>query len=176
MIRSRSRGVAAVFLVSAAMVSDPVSGQTHFLMGGGLSNPMSDLGQVVDGGYNGRIGLEIGFPMFPLSIRGEGEIHRFPGAAGVGHLTVPAASASAVFSFGGLGMSPYAVAGIGKYRFDYSASFGEVAASYRGFHGGFGVHVGAMGAGAFIEARFVHVQRPGGPGARYIPLTLGIKL
>jgi hypothetical protein len=45
-----------------------------------------------------------------------------------------------------------------------------------GFHGGFGVNLGALGFGGFAEIRFINVSTESATNFRYIPVTVGIRL
>ncbi len=160
-------------LLTALLLALPAAahGQTRLLLGGGLSTPNGDLADAVNTGLHGRVGLQVGVPVFPVSFRGEGGYHRFPEKGGDDNTTMLTGSFSAVLSFGGIGLSPYAIAGIGQYRMDSSA--GE-AVTNSGFHGGFGVSIGALGVGGFAEIRVVNINGENGD-VRYIPVTVGLR-
>ncbi|MBU00944.1 MAG: hypothetical protein CME14_06715 [Gemmatimonadetes bacterium] len=79
---------------------------------------------------------------------------------------------SAVLGLGGIGLQPYLLAGIGSYRLDAGGT--EGAQTNRGFHGGFGVGIGALGFGGFAEIRLVSISGDTG-NTRYIPVTLGLR-
>ena len=64
------------------------------------------------------------------------------------------------------------MAGIGSYRLDPGGT--EEAKTNRGFHGGFGVGIGALGFGGFAEIRLVNISGDTG-SIRYIPVTLGLR-
>jgi hypothetical protein len=52
---------------------------------------------------------------------------------------------------------------------------GVDAVSDNGFHGAFGVNIGALGFGGFGEVRLVNVNQSAGD-ARFVTATLGIRL
>ena len=77
-----------------------------------------------------------------------------------------------ILGLGGIGLQPYLLAGIGSYRLDAGGT--EEAQTNRGFHGGFGVGIGALGFGGFAEIRFVSISGDT-RNIRYIPVTLGLR-
>lgn len=170
------RVILPALLALAVLLPETAAAQLRFQVGGGLSRPAGDFGDLVDSGYQGRVGLQLGFPLFPLSVRAEGEASRFPAARlSDGHATLLGGNLSAVLTLGGVGISPYFLAGVGRYRLDYSDDF-EVsdATSGTGYHGGVGLELGLLGFGGFVEARFVNVSRDAGD-VRTIPITVGIR-
>jgi hypothetical protein len=177
MRRSLSRAVLVALAAAALCAPRPASAQVHFLIGGGLSSPSGDFGNAADVGYQGRAGIQIGFPVFPLSFRAEGELDRFSLKAGSGHATIGAGTASAILSLGGVGVSPYVIAGIGTYRTSATATVLGVQVSTHatdvGYHIGLGVKAGFMGFGLFGEARFVDIATSGSH-TRYFPITVGL--
>ncbi|GIT52341.1 MAG: hypothetical protein Ct9H300mP15_25540 [Gemmatimonadota bacterium] len=54
-------------------------------------------------------------PVFPVSLRGEGEIHQFSKPTGAENTTMLDGTLSAVLGLGGIGLQPYLLAGIGSY-------------------------------------------------------------
>ncbi len=162
---------AAVFCVPSS-----ASGQVHFIVGGGLSKPSSNLSDLVDSGYHGRLGIQAGFPLFPLAFRVEGDANRFPATnSSSGHATIVAGTASAVLSLGGVGISPYVVGGLGKYRTSFSSELGLGGATTdTGYHLGVGISAGILGFGGFVEARWVNISASGG-NLRYFPITVGLR-
>ena len=119
--------------------------------------------------------VQLGVPVFPVSLRAEAAYHKFNALTGAGTMTQLNGALSAVLSLGGIGIGPYFFGGIGKYRQDFSSEFalGD-AATDSGIHAGFGVEAGILGFGGFAEARFVNVSAAGGD-LRYVPITIGIK-
>ena len=162
-------------VLALALLPTIAEAQARLMIGAGLSQPSGDFADSVDTGLHGRVGLQIGVPVFPVSFRGEGELHKFSEKAGTDNSTTMLnGTLSAVVSLGGIGLSPYVIAGIGTYRLDDSSAADAV--SNRGFHGGFGVSLGALGLGGFAELRLVNISGTAGAGGtRYFPLTVGIR-
>ena len=146
--------------------------QVRLIIVGGLSQPNGDFTNQVNTGLHGRAGLQVGVPVFPVSLRGEGEIHQFSKPTGAENTTMLDGTLSAVLGLGGIGLQPYLLAGIGSYRLDPGGT--EEAKTNRGFHGGFGVGIGALGFGGFAEIRLVNISGDTG-NIRYIPVTLGLR-
>ena len=165
------RRFALLALLAIAFTPLGVEAQARLMIGGGLSQPTGDFGNDVDSGMHGRVGLQVGVPVFPLSLRGDGEFHKFSEASGVGDTKLLAGALSVVLSLGGIGISPYVLAGVGTYRVDNGVDSPETD---RGIHGGFGVSLGALGFGGFAEVRLVNIDGVAGK-TRYIPLTVGLR-
>lgn len=170
------RFILPTLLTILLLLPDPAAAQLRFQVGGGLANPVGDFSDAVESGYQGRVGLQLGFPLFPLSFRAEGEASRFPAAQmSDGHASLLGGNLSAVLGLGGLGVSPYILAGLGSYRLDYSDEFGAAdATTHAGYHGGVGLDLGLLGFGGFVEARFVSISRDAGD-VRTIPITVGVR-
>ncbi len=167
------RRIALLALVALALPA-AVDAQARLMVGGGISSPSGDFADAVDAGKHGRVGLQVGVPVFPVSLRAEGEIHSFSEATGGGKANLINGTISAVLSLGGIGLSPYVIAGVGSYRFDADAA--EAAVTNRGIHGGFGVSIGALGFGGFAEVRLVNIDGDGdGDDSRYIAGTIGFR-
>ncbi len=167
------RRIVLTGLCAAFLLPTQAQAQARLLLGGGLSNPNGNFSNSTDSGFHGRVGLEVGIPVFPVSIRGEGEVHRFSESSGGGNTDLVDGTVSAVLSLGGIGLSPYVIAGVGTYRI--SPSVGDVVTN-GGFHGGFGVSIGALGFGGFAEIRLVNINgKNGAEDVRYIPITVGVR-
>ncbi len=168
---------AAFVALAAALFTVPasVSAQVHLILGAGLSEPSGNLSNVVNSGYHGTVGLQIGVPLFPLSARVEGDVNRFPAVGGgSGNLTIADGTVSAVLSLGGVGISPYVLGGLGEYHTSYGSELGGGSATDVGYHAGVGLSAGLLGFGGFVEARFVSIHATGGD-LRYFPITLGVR-
>ena len=161
-------------LTNLALALTPVicRAQVRLLIGGGLSQPNGDFSEQVNTGLHGRVGLQVGVPVFPLSLRGEGEIHQFSKPTGAKNTAMLNGALSAVLGLGGIGLQPYLLAGMGSYRLDSRST--ELPETSRGIHGGFGVGIGALGFGGFAEIRFVSISGDIRK-TRYIPVTLGLR-
>ena len=160
--------LALVALVLPAALNAPA----RLMVGGGISNPLGDFADAVNAGKHGRVGLQVGVPVFPVSVRAEGEVHSFSEATGGEKAQLINGTISGVLSLGGLGLSPYVLAGLGSYRYDDSATADAVV--NRGYHGGLGASIGALGFGGFAEARYVKIQGDGGD-RNYVALTVGFR-
>jgi len=173
---TRSSGVAAAALSAFTALLLPVSAraQIRFQPSAGISNPTSDFGDIVDGGYHGRLGLRADIPLFPLSFQVEGELNHFPGSTS-GSANVVGGNFSVVLSLGGIGLSPYVLGGLGYYHTSFSDEFtGMSSSSDKGFHVGFGVDIGLLGFGGFVEGRYVRVSRAG-TDAQWLPVSFGVR-
>jgi len=177
MRRSSSRAALVALAAALVLVPASASAQVHFVIGGGLSSPSGDFGKAVDLGYQGRAGIQFGFPMFPLSFRAEGEVNRFSNKGGSGHATIAGGSASAILSLGGVGVSPYLIAGLGDYRTSATVDVLGVPMTAHstdfGYHLGLGLKAGVMGFGGFAEVRFVDIATSGSH-TRYFPISVGL--
>lgn len=159
----------AVFLLPAAVEAQV----PRFMAGGGISTPTGDFKDRAEMGYHGRLGVQLGAPAFPLAGRLEGEYHSFGQAGALPKVNVLNGALSAVLTLDGVGITPYFVAGIGRYRVDIDVA-GTDPATETGFHGGFGVNLGAVGLGGFAEFRVVQINT--GSKTRYFPLSVGLRL
>jgi len=161
-----------VILLAAFLLPVAAEAQARLLLGGGLTRPTGDFSNSLESGYHGRVGLQIGVPVFPISLRGEGEVHTLAEMPGDDNTSIINGALSAVLSLGGIGLTPYVLAGFGQYRVADSGD--DAPVSNRGYHGGFGAALGALGAGAFFEIRLVNVTGLG-QTTRYIPVTVGLR-
>ena len=161
--------LAAFLLPSAAEAQMP-----RFMAGVGLSTPTGDFSDAADMGYHARAGLQLGTPTSPLAGRLEGEYHRFGISETDNNLSVLNGALSAVLSLDGVGITPYFLAGVGRYRLNTDID-GSEANSETGFHGGFGVNIGAVGPGGFVEFRVVQINTDVYK-RRYFPISVGFRL
>jgi opacity protein-like surface antigen len=161
--------LAAFLLPAAAEAQVP-----RFMVGGGISTPTGEFNDRAEIGYHGRLGVQLGAPAFPLAGRLEGEYHTFGQAGVLPKVNVLNGALSAVLALDGVGITPYFLAGIGRYRVDIDMA-GLDPATETGFHGGFGVNIGAIGLGGFAEFRVVQINTAGSK-MRYFPLSVGLRL
>jgi hypothetical protein len=157
----------ALVLVPAALHAQP-----RLMAGAGLSTPIGDFGDAAEVGWHGAVGLQLGFPGVPVAIRGDGGYHSFGEASPVPKTSMLAGALSAVVELPGVGLIPYLLGGVGMYR---TSVDGFDPTSDSGFHGAFGVNVGALGFGGFGEVRLVNVSASGG-SARFVTMTVGFRL
>lgn len=164
--------VMAGFLLPAAAEAQ----LPRIMAGGGLSTPTGDFNDAAEVGYHGRVGLQMGAPAFPLAGRLEGEYHSFGQTTGLPKYKVLNGTLSAVLELQGTGISPYFLAGIGRYRVDADLAGLETdPTTETGFQGGFGVNIGALGFGGFAEFRVIQINTEGNK-IRYFPVSVGFRL
>lgn len=163
--------VLAGFLIPAAAEAQ----LPRIMAGGGLSTPTGDFNDVAEVGYHGRLGLQMGAPAFPLAGRLEGEYHSFGQTTGLPEWSVLNGALSAVLELQGTGISPYFLAGIGRYRVKAELGADETTSTETGFQGGFGVNIGALGFGGFAEFRVIQINTEGSK-IRYFPVSVGFRL
>lgn len=165
----------AVFLALA--LPSTVEAQPRFLVAGGFSGPTGDLSETADAGYHAQVGLFVSIPTIPLGLRGDGFVHRL-GAPDVTveNTQVLGGTLSVVYELPGIGLVPYFLAGMGAYQIEAGPVGAAVKTNDNGFHGGFGVNVGAgTGVGAFAEIRYIRINGDGTTSS-LIPLTFGLRL
>lgn len=162
---------AAVVLLSAPAA---VAAQVRLLAGAGLSTPIGDFSDVAEAGWHGMAGLQLGVPAIPIALRADGGYHKFGQAAANPSSSMLSGSLSLVLNLPGVGLVPYILGGVGSYRTSVDVA-GVDAVSDSGFHGAFGVNIGALGFGGFGEVRLVNVSQSGGD-ARFVTATLGLRL
>ena len=167
----------------------------HLAVGGGLSLPTGDMGNIFDAGFNGQGSIIIKAKSWPVAFRADGLYSRFnmkttgvltpgghPGVVadkGVGH--VGAFTGNLVIPFGSGGISPYILGGGGIYTTRFHTNV-LPAAEHQvkgGFDvgGGFNFHLSPIVDG-FIEARF-HSFDPnsklfGKTQFAFVPITVGL--
>lgn len=163
-------------LIALAFLSTPAVGaaQVSLFGGAGLSRPFGDFGEVAESGWHALAGLQVGVPDIPIRLRADGSYHAFGAAAGLPESSMLAGAGSLVITLPGVGLVPYILGGVGQYRLKFDAT-GIDAVTDNGYHGGFGVNVGAMGFGGFAELRVVNVSQSVGD-ARFVAVTLGLRL
>jgi hypothetical protein len=143
------------------------------LMGGvGLSTPFGDLADDAEVGWHALAGLQLGFPTLPVALRADGAYHSFGEASPSPKTNMLSGHLSVVVILPGVGLSPYLLGGVGMHR---TSVDGQEAESDSGFHGAFGVDIGALGFGGFGEARVVSINRAEGD-ARFVTFTIGFRL
>lgn len=148
------------------------SAQVRIMAGGGLSTPIGGFGDAADPGWHLGGGLQLGVPSIPVGLRADGAYHSFGQASPAPKTSMLSGALSVVVTLPGVGLVPYFLGGIGAYR---TSIEGLDATSNRGFHGAFGVNIGALGFGGFAEARLVSVSGDGG-SSRFVTATVGIRL
>jgi hypothetical protein len=164
----------STLLAVVAFLSLPLAleGQVRLLAGGGLSTPVGDFGDAAEAGWHLTGGMQLAVPAIPIALRGDGTYHSFGQASSAPSVDTLSGTLSLVFNLPGVGLVPYLLAGVGAYR---TTAEGFDAVSDNGFHGAFGVNIGAIGFGGFGEVRFVNINQSVGD-ARFVTATLGFRL
>ena len=162
-------------LIALALAIGPAvaQAQPRLVLGGGITSPNGDFKDSANTGYHVRLGLELGLPTLPVSLRADGDFHRLAEAdPAFEATTILGGAVGAVFALPGVGLSPYLLGGVGRYRTDAGPLGSSVTDTRRGFHAGFGINLGAVG---FVEIRYVQINGDAGD-TKYIPMTFGLRL
>jgi hypothetical protein len=170
----RSTVLAALFLALPLAFPLAAEAQPRIMAGVGLSTPIGDFGDSAESGWHGMAGLQLSVPAIPIALRADGGYHSFGEAPGGASVSMLAGSLSLVFNLPGVGLVPYLLGGLGTYRTSVDVS-GVDPVTDNGFHGAFGVNIGALGFGGWGEVRVVNVNQAGGD-ARFVTATLGLRL
>ena len=167
------RRVTLLALVALA-VPTAAHAQPRLMVGGGFSAPNGQITDVADPGYHLQAGLQVAVPTTPFGLRADGGYHRMGATtADFAQTEVLAGSLSVVFNLPGVGLQPYFLGGIGSYQTEGGPADDPQKVTDTGYHGGFGVAIGGLGLGGFVEARYVQIQSTA--TARLIPVTLGFR-
>lgn len=170
------RALLVIALASAVLLPTGVEAQPRLMLGGGISSPNGDFSASAETGYHAQVGLQVGIPTLPVGFRADGGVHRMgQGNAGLVRTQILAGSLSGVYTLPGIGLSPYLLVGVGSYQTEAGLIGASEKATETGYHGGFGVNLGAGGLGAFAEIRFVQIKTDTRT-TRFIPMTFGIRL
>jgi hypothetical protein len=171
-----------LFAVAAATIlavnAVPASAQLSFSVAGGLSAPVSDLGDLADIGYNVAAGLNVGAPLLPVGFRFEGAYNGFQIKNSGGDVRIISGTANAIYNLGRTNDAPYLIAGVGGYNRQLTinrlgTSDGKTVL---GLNGGGGLRFPLGGISTFFEARY-HVMLGDSMEAtnyQFIPITFGI--
>lgn len=163
-------------LASALVAPVAVEAQPRLLVGGGITAPNGDISDFAETGYHAQVGIEIGIPTLPLAFRADGGYHKLSASDGAYDDTkILGGSLSVVYKLPGVGLSPYFLGGVGSYRTEAGLAGATETATDTGYHGGFGMNIGAVGFGAFVEIRFVRISGANRT-TRFIPVTFGLRL
>lgn len=184
-----SKSVAALAL--GILVGAPAAHAqgAEFSLGGGATIPLGTYGDAVKTGFHGLVGISFAPSSFPLGIQIDGMYERLKQEAVVGNRSsqILQGTANLIYKFKTSEESrfrPYLIAGVGIYNFKLVSgdqvagpgvgNTGNTGTDF-GLNGGAGFDFKAGGAGLFIEGRF-HDVFTNGPNAKFIPITLGIRL
>jgi Outer membrane protein beta-barrel domain len=169
-----------VLSVFAALTTIPAvaHSQTSISIAGGVSAPLSDLGNLADLGYNVAAGLNVGGGALPLGVRFEGAYNGLRLKDNSGDVRIIALTANAILNVGKASNAPYLIAGLGAYdrrlNFDNLGSTSDK--TLLGINGGGGLRFPLSGITPFFEARY-HIMlgdRNDGTNYQFIPITFGV--
>jgi hypothetical protein len=170
-LRTATLALLALALLPAVAVAQP-----GVLVGGGVTSPLGDLGDVASNGYHARLGVQMGIPTLPVAIRLDGDYHRLSEAdASYEPTSVLGGALGVVFTLPGVGLSPYVLTGVGRYRVESGPVGSSEQVQRNGFQAGFGISLGAIGFGALVEIRWVRVDAD--PGSMsFVPVSVALRM
>ena len=183
------KGLVAFAFVAAATTSVAEAQGVGFNVGGGLSMPLGDFGDVADMGFHGMAGVAFQPEGLPIGIRVDGMYQTFGASddfAGPFDLGVRIVSgtANAVYTFTTSEMStfhPYLIGGVGMYNFAITGDDAEdlgldESETEFGINAGAGFNFAAgESINLFVEGRFHNVFTEG-ESTNLIPITVGVRL
>lgn len=169
----RSHIIAALVLFLAPTGA---TAQLGGMVGGGLSSPIGDLGDVASSGYHGRLAVRAGVPTLPVAVRLDGDYHRLGEATSAFDPTsILGGALGVVFTLPAVGLSPYFLLGVGRYRVDAGPAGLSEPSYHNGFQTGFGVALGSVGPAVTFELRLVRIGGDGG-ASTLVPISVALTL
>jgi hypothetical protein len=175
--RSLYLAIAAIALVAVPRVSHAQLGVLKpFQLGvaGGVTQPMSDLKNGADMGYNATAALGINLPFIPVGLRIDGAYNAFGQKAGVpAKLHAISATGNVVWRLPSIGISPYLIGGAGLYMNTTDVSGQTQTDNHLGWNAGAGINLPLSVFHAFVEARYNRVTLDTG-SMQFVPVTVGI--
>ncbi|MDB4916094.1 MAG: hypothetical protein JWM95_3738 [Gemmatimonadetes bacterium] len=174
-----ARRLFAALLVGALSLT-PVAAQsqTSFTVAGGLTAPVSDLGDFADIGYHLAAGVNLGMPLMSYGFRLEGAYDGLSLKNGSGDVRIISGTANIVANVGATRDAPYVIVGIGAYNRNFSNNafgYGDGKTAV-GINGGGGLRFPLGTISTYFEARY-HVMLGNsteGTNYQFIPITFGI--
>lgn len=166
----------SAFVVGAALVAgaSTAEAQRPFTVGlsAGASIPLSDLSDSHKVGYNAAAHLGINMPMSPVGFRLEGFYNNFAAQDELldGDYRIAGGNVNITYAFGGLGLRPYVIGGVGSYNVKPD---GGASRTDFGINAGVGAKFQLSGLGTFVEARLHTIS--GDPQLQFVPITFGIE-
>ena len=172
------RRILSAFVVAVAVLASAstAEAQRPFTIGlsGGASIPLSDLSDTHKVGYNAAAHLGINMPASAVGFRLEGFYNKFAGQdEGIlsnADLRIAGGNVNITYAFGGMGMRPYVIGGVGSYNI--KADGGSSTTEF-GINAGVGAKFQLSGLGTFVEARLHTIS--GDPQTQFVPITFGIE-
>lgn len=178
MKRSLYLAIAAIALAVAPSVSQAQLGVLKpFSIGvaGGAAQPMSDLSNGANTGYNATAALEIHLPFLPAGLRVDGAYNGFGEKNNAGaKLHVISATGNLVWRLPNVGVQPYLIGGAGLYMPTVTApGLASSTEHHLGWNAGAGINLPMSFVHAFVEARYNNVSLDNG-SMKFVPVTVGI--
>ncbi len=165
--------------VGSALAAAPMAlhAQSSLTVSGGLSAPVSTLGDASNLGYNLAAGLQLGGTILPIGARLEAAYNSFGFKNGGGDTRIVSATANAVYNIGHTADAPYIIGGLGYYNRAFTnTGINSTDANALGVNAGAGLRFPLAGLSTFFEARFhamLGEERNAGT-YKFIPITFGI--
>jgi hypothetical protein len=169
------RRLSAALAGSALILLLPTIGsaQTALSVAGGISAPVSDLGDFADMGYNVGVGLNFGGTRLPIGARLEGGLNGFGLKDSDQSVRIITGTANAIVNFSQKADSPYLIGGLGIYNTKFGDFDSDNSAGVN-IGGGLRFPLGELTT--FVEARYHSTLSDDSRGGRlqFIPITFGV--
>ena len=177
MKRSLYLAIAAIAFAAVPSVSQAQFGiPKPFSIGvaGGAAQPMSDLSDGANTGYNATAALEIHLPFLPAGLRVDGAYNQFGEKTGGAKLHVMSATGNLVVNLPNVGVQPYLIGGAGLYMPTVTApGLASSTENHFGWNAGAGINLPMSFVHAFLEARYNNVSLDNA-SMKFVPVTVGI--
>lgn len=182
----RSVMVGAALVALAGVAPAMAQSGAKFSVGGGLTLPLGDFGDVSSTGWHGLAAVGFQPANLPVGFQVDAMYHRFgledaPDGFD-GNTQVIQGTANVVYTFTTAQAStfhPYLIGGVGLYNSkpvgdDFQAIVGDESSTDFGINAGAGFDFQAGAVGLFVEGRFHNVFSDGSD-SNFIPITVGIR-
>ena len=183
----RSVVLGAVLMASVGAAPAVAQGGAKFSLGGGLTLPLSEFGDVASTGFHGLAAVSFQPTGFPVGIQVDGMYHRLGvdddpiGGDIDANFQVIQGTANAVYRFANSADSkvrPYLIGGVGLYNAKLTGDDvpdGVGGNTDFGINGGAGFDFVAGSVALFVEGRFHNIFSDG-ESTNFIPITVGVRL
>jgi hypothetical protein len=181
----RSVVLGAVLLASVGAAPAVAQG-AKFSVGGGLTLPLSDLGDATSTGFHGLAAVSFVPTGSPVGVQVDGMFQRLgvdddPVLGEVdANFQIIQGTANAVYKFQtseATRVHPYLIGGVGLYNYKFTGDDvgDDSSESDFGINAGAGFDFMAGAVGIFVEGRFHNVFAEG-DNLNFIPITVGVRL
>jgi len=163
-------------LLGGALMTLPLTAsgaQAALSVAGGISAPVSDLGDIADLGYNIGVGLNFGGTRLPIGARLEGGLNGFGLKDTDLNVRIVTGTANAIVNFSQKADSPYLIGGLGIYNTKFGDFDSDNSAGVN-IGGGLRFPLGELTT--FVEARYHSTLNDNSRNGRlqFIPITFGV--